>query len=404
MLTIKMAVRNLLRQKRRTLFTGLSMLVGFVLCCFFIGWADGTYNYIIDSFTKNRLGHIQIHKKGYLHRRSLYKTIDNVDEVAAVLAGIPQVDSWTPRIYSAGLVSVGDKSAGASVIGIDPVREDRTTGFSRKITDGRYFSPRSHEVILGKDLAKIVKASVGDSIVIVSQATDGSIAADSYDIVAFVDMGDPTLNRSGFYMTLRDAQELFTLDGRVHEIAVTVHNLHQVDGVTAVLKGKLESEGLEVDPWQVFASEFYKAMSADKSGMYVSLLVVVIVVVITILNTVLMSVLERQKEYGVLRALGTRPNQIVKMVVTEVSLLAVSCIIAGSLIGYFLNLYFSVHGIVFSEPIIWGSMQMDYMKGEVNLRSFVLPTVTVIVTSLAVCIFPALKAARTDPAQTMRTF
>jgi putative ABC transport system permease protein len=404
MLTLKTAVRNLLRQRRRTLFTGLSMLVGFVLCCFFIGWADGTYNYIIDSFTRNRLGHIQIHQKGYLRKPTIYKTIDNVASVEAALGGIPQVDSWAPRVYSAGLVSVGDKSAGASVIGIDPQREDRTTGFSRKIVQGHYFSSGSREVILGKDLAKMLDARVGRSIVIVSQAADGSIADDAYMIAAFVDVGDPIVNRSGLYMTLVDAQNLFALGGRVHEVAVTVHDLRQVDGVTAVLRGKLRAEGLEVDPWQVFASEFYKAMHADKSGMYMSLLVVVIVVAITILNTVLMSVLERQKEYGVLKALGTRPSQIVKLVVAEVSLLAVFCILAGSLIGYFLNLYFSIHGIVLRHPVIWGSVQMKYMKGEVNLRSFILPAATVIFTSLLVCIFPAIKAARTDPAKTMRTF
>jgi putative ABC transport system permease protein len=138
--------------------------------------------------------------------------------------------------------------------------------------------------------------------------------------------------------------------------------------------------------------------------MYVTLLVVVIVVAITILNTVLMSVLERQKEYGLLKAMGTRPTQIVKLVVAEVSLLGVLCILLGSLIGYFLNLYFSRHGIVLPEPIIWGSVQMKYMKGEVNLRSFLLPSLTVVVTSLLVCIVPAFRAAKTDPAKTMRMF
>jgi putative ABC transport system permease protein len=404
MLTIKTAVRNLFRQKRRTVFTGLSMLVGFVLSCFSIGWMDGTYNYIIDSFTRNRLGHIQIHRAGYLKKPTIYKTINDPAAVEEALAGIPQVDSWAPRVYSAGLVSVGDRSAGASVIGIDPQRENRTTDFSKKIVEGRYFSPGSNTVILGKELAKILHAGVGNSVIIVSQAADGSIADNAYDISALVDMGDPTLNRSGFYMTLTDAQNLFALGGRIHEIAITVHNLNQVDSATAALRAKLKGDALEVDPWQVFASEFYKAMNADKNSGYVSLLVVVIVVVITILNTVLMSVLERQKEYGVLKALGTRPGRIVGLVVTEVSLLAVFCVLAGSLIGYFLNLYFSIHGIALRHPIIWGSVQMQYMKGEVNLRSFLLPMATVILASLLVCIFPALRAARTDPAKTMRTF
>ncbi len=404
MLTIKIAVRNLFRQKQRTIFTGLSMLVGFVIACFFIGWADGTYNYIIDSFTRNRLGHIQIHREGYLDKASLYKTIDDPKAVASVLSTVSRVDAWAPRIYTAGLISNEEKTAGAQVIGIDPLREDRMTRFSDKIVEGHYFSGEQDEVIIGKDLAKILNASLGQSIVIVSQAADGSIANQLYRIVGLVDTGDPELNRSGFYMRLEDAQDLFVLTGRVHEIALTVTDLNAVAQVTETLRGRLEGVGLEVDPWQEFANEFYRAMQADKNGMYVSLLVVIIVVAITILNTILMSVLERQKEYGVLKAIGTRPGQIVKMVVVETSILALLCVVVGSLIGYFLNLYFAKHGLVLGHPINWGSMQIDRMKGEVNLRSFILPTVTVFATSLLVCIVPALKAARTEAAKTMRMF
>ncbi len=404
MLTLRIALRNLLRQKRRTLFTGLSMLVGFVLACFFIGWADGTYNHIIDGFTRNRLGHIQIHKQGYLKKPSLYKTIDHPEIIEAELDSVPHIDSWTPRIYAAGLVSVRERSTGARVIGIDPEREDRTTDFSNKIVGGRYFVAGSHQAIIGRKMADILDAETGESIVIVSQAADGSIANDLYEIVAFVDTGDPQLDRAVVYLTLADAQDLFVLDGRVHEIAVTVDSLRHVEGTTERLRSRLEGRDVEVDPWQVFASEFYRAMQADKNGMYLTLVVVIVVVAITILNTVLMSVLERQKEYGVLRAVGTRPAQIVGMVVAETSLLSAGCIILGSIIGYLLNLYFSRHGIVLPNPIEWGSMQFRYMKGEVNARSFYLPAATVILTSLLVCLPPALRAARTQPAETMRTF
>lgn len=192
------------------------------------------------------------------------------------------------------------------------------------------------------------------------------------------------------------------LYGRVHELAVTVNRLGEVDEVAQTLQDRLDGMGLEVAPWREFAAEFYKAMQADKNGMYVSLLVVILVVAITILNTILMSVLERQREYGVLRAMGTRPAQIVRMVLAETAVLALACIAVGSVIGFFLNLYFAEHGIVMSNPINWGSVQIDRMKGEVNLRSFLLPAFTVLATSLVVCIIPAIRAARTEPARTMR--
>jgi ABC-type lipoprotein release transport system permease subunit len=312
------------------------------------------------------------------------------------------VDSWTPRIFSAGLVSVGEHSTGGRIIGIDPELEDRTTGIADKLVEGRFFTGAANQAVIGKTLATVLEAGTGDELIIVSQAADGSIANDIYRIIALIDTGDPGLDRSGVYLSLADAQTLFVLPGQVHEIAVTVDSLNHVEQVTNALAPLLSGRGLEVHSWKEFASEFYKAMQADKNGMYISLLVVVIVVAITILNTVLMSVLERQKEYGVLRAIGTRPGRIVGMVVTETALLAAAAIVLGSIFGFLLNLYFSRHGIELANPIEWGSMQFRYMKGEINARSFYLPTLTVAVTSLLVCLPPAVRAARAEPAETMR--
>ncbi|MFW6274910.1 MAG: ABC transporter permease [Spirochaetota bacterium] len=403
MLTVKLAFRNLLRQKRRTVFTGLSMLVGFVLAGFFIGWADGTYNHMIDKFTRNRLGHIQLHREGYLDKPSLYKTIGSPEEIGSRIDSYDQVESWAPRIYSAGLVSITEKSAGAEIIAVDPQREDRTTAFSNKIVAGRYFEEPG-EVLIGKELAKILEGEVGEEIAIFSQAADGSIAENLYTVVGLLDMGDPRLNRSGFYMQLSDARELLVLYNQAHELALTLHDLRQVERVTAALRTEFSDTDLSVAPWQEFAEEFYRAMQADKNGMYISLVVVILVVAITILNTILMSVMERQKEYGVLKAIGTRPVNIVKMVLAETGILALFSIVLGAVITFFLNSYMAEQGLHLGSPINWGGIQLEYMKGEVNLRSFLLPSITVIVTSLAVCLFPAIKAARTEPAKTMRVF
>lgn len=403
MLTVKLALRNLMRQKRRTLYTGLSMLVGFVLAGFLIGWADGTYNHMIDTFTRNRLGHIQVHREGYLDKPSLYKTIGSPDEVGSRIEKYEHVESWAPRIYSAGLVSITEKSAGAEIIGVDPQREDATTDFSKKIIEGRYYENRG-EVLIGKELAKILKGGVGDEIAIFSQAADGSIAENLYKVVGLLDMGDPRLNRSGFYMQISDARELLVLYNQAHEIAVTLHDLRQVESAHQALQSEFADTELSVAPWQEFAEEFYRAMQADKNGMYISLVVVILVVAITILNTILMSVMERQKEYGVLKAIGTRPGSIVKMVVAETSMLALLSIVLGSILTFFLNWYMAEHGLHLGSPINWGGVQLEYMKGEVNFRSFFLPALTVVVTSLTVCLFPAIKAARTEPAKTMRVF
>jgi len=403
MLILKMALRNIFRQKRRTILTGLSMLVGFVLAVIFIGWSDGAYNNIIRTFTGNRLGHIQIHEKTYTNRPSLYKTIDDLSQISETLHQIKEVQSWAPRLFSAGLVSVGEKSAGVQIIGIDPEKETKTTHFDKKVIKGRNFSQApSHEAIIGKGLAEILNAGVDDEIVIISQAADGSIANDLYTIIGISSSGDDISDRISFYLPLREAQELLVLEGRVHEIAVTVDKLSHVSRVNALITEKLQNPELIVEPWQVFAKSFYQAMQADKEGMWIMLVVIVLIVAVGVLNTVLMSVLERRREYGLLKAVGTKPRQIITLVLLEVTILAMLSLLLGTGLGLGANSFLSTHGIKFGEGFTYGGMKFDTMYSEVNARSFIIPAVTVLLCALLVSFYPSLKAAKTEPAKTMR--
>jgi putative ABC transport system permease protein len=416
MLMLKIAFRNIFRQKRRTILTALSMFGGFVLAAFFIGFSDGTYNDIINTFTRNQMGHIQVHHKDYLDRPSLYKTIDDLPEIEKILQETPEVESWAPRLYSAGLASVGEKTAGVRIIGIDPALEIQTTRFNEKIIKGAMFhgdgdigghtdaDGRLNEAIIGKGLAKLLKAEPGDEVVIVSQGADGSIANDAYRIAGILDSGDEMGDRAAFYLPMTAAQELLVLEGRVHELAVTVESLNDVARTDALLAKKVAAvePDLAVEPWQVFARSFYVAMKADKEGMWVMLVIIVLVVAVGVLNTVLMSVLERRREYGVLKAVGTKPGQIIKMVLMEVNILAVICVVLGIAVGLFLNYLFSIHGFSLPDPISYGGMNFQYMKTEINFRSFFIPAITVMLAATLVSIFPALKAAHTEPARSMR--
>ncbi len=229
MLTLKMAFRNVLRQKRRTLLTVLTITGGFVLAAVSIGWSDGSYNVIIDMFTRNQLGHIQVHATGYLDRPTLYKNIDHYETVGETIGRLENVTAWAPRIFAAGLAAVGEKTMAARIQGVDPGRESEATGFDRKITTGRLFSsPDAKEAILGEGLADVLHAGVGDTVVVLSQAADGSMANDAYPIVGLAKSGDTAADQSTLYLGLETAEELFVLAGRVHEIAVVVEELSQV--------------------------------------------------------------------------------------------------------------------------------------------------------------------------------
>ena len=404
MITFKIAFRNVLRQKRRTLLTVLTMMGGFALASISFAWSDGSYNVIIDMFTRNQLGHIQIHGQGYLDRPTLYNTINDAEDVGSKVASVEGVQSWAPRIFSAGLASVGEKSAGVRIVGIDPARENETTRFDKKIVEGQAFSQSgSYEAILGQGLAEVMKAAIGDEIVVLSQGADGSIANDLYHIVGLVETGSAVTDQTTLYLTLTDIQELLVLYGRVHEIAIVVDELDNVETITEMIKEVLVDPDLAVEPWQEFARAFYTAMKADQQGNWIMLVIIVLIVAVGVLNTVLMTVLERRREYGMLRAIGVRPAQVMRLVMYEVAVMAVISLIIGSVIALGVNYWLSLEGITISQGITYGGVEFRTFYSEINARSFIIPAITVFVAAIIVSLFPAIKAARTAPAKAMRT-
>ena len=400
----KIAFRNIFRQKRRTILTALAMIVGFALLSLTIGLSDGAYGNIIAMFTRNRIGHIQVHRDGYLDKPSLYKTIDNASAVGETIQRIVGVEAWTPRVYGAGLGSVGEKSTAVQIIGVDVARETAATRFDQKVVEGNTLTETpSHEAVIGKGLAKIVSATVGSEIVIVSQGADGSIANDVYKIVGIAESGDDITDRVACYLHIEDAQELLVLGGRVHEIVVIVSNINRVDKITSAIETQLDDSTLDVAPWQVVAKSFYRAMRTDQQGDAISRLVIMLIVAIGVFNTVLMSVLERTREYGVLKAVGTKPVQIFWLVVCEVVIIALGSICVGALLGALLNYLLSIYGITYPQEITYGGMKLKTLYAEVNVRCLVIPAITVMLSATIVSLFPAIKAARIMPAKAMRT-
>lgn len=404
MLMIKVATRNVFRQKRRTILTVTTMVGGFVLASLSIGLSDGSYGTVIEMFTRNQLGHIQIHSPGYLDRPSLYKNIPEFEVVGAKVAAHPEVEFWAPRLRAAGLASVGDKSTGVSIQGISPEQEARATRFDKKVVVGRTLSSiPSKEAVIGLGLAKVLSATVGDRLVIVSQGADGSIANDAYTIVGLSESGSAIRDQTTLYLHIEDAQELFVLEGRVHEIAIVIRDLKDVRVVAADLSASLSGSNLVVDPWQEFARAFYKAMTIDRAGNWIMIGIIVVLVAVGVLNTVLMTVLERRREYGVLRAVGTSPGQVMRLVVYEVTIMAVLSIAIGSILAYGVNYYFATYGFSVGLEITLGGILFDTMYSVIAPQVFWIPALAVFLSAVLVSLYPASRAAQTAPARAMRT-
>ena len=402
-MVFKLAIRNVLRQRRRSLLTIGAIIAGFAFGSMSIGWRMGSFNFIIDKFTRAYMGHMQLHAEGYLENPGLYKYIEDYDAVTDELESYDFVISCAPRLNAAGLASVGEISDAVQVIGIDPAAEQKTTTFDAKIQEGKSFSEKpSHEAILGKGLMDALEAKIGDDIVVIVQAADGSIGNDLYKIIGTIDSGNESQNRMALYLNLSEAQELMAMPNLAHEIVIITNNIKRIHRYSDILNSDMAGRGMEINTWDKINVSLAEMISAKEEAQSVIQLVIMMIVAIGVLNTVLMSVLERTREFGVLKALGTRPSKVFRLIMTETFIMTVFGIIGGAIVGILLNLIISKNGIPLGDGYDVGGIVVDRLKSEVNIESLLNPAIVVFFAAIIVSVFPALRAARTDPAKTMR--
>lgn len=400
-LTLRMALRNVLRNRRRSLLTGLMMAGGFTLFSATLGISGGTYGSIIDMFTRSRTGHAQVHAAGYLDRPSLHKTFDPA-RAAKALDGLPDVAAWAPRVYAPSLAFAGSKTVGAQIMGIDPARERRAMRLETQLSSGTFVADApSAGVVVSARLAAALGLKAGDEFSLIGQGADGSIANDNFRVAGVLSATESAFEGPWCLMHIDKAREFLALGNRAHEIALVFTDYRDAREDAALVAAALASPELDVQPWQVTEKEFYQAMLLDKKGGDITNYVIMLIVAIGVLNTVLMAVLERTREYGVLKALGTRPAAVFLLIMAEVLILTLISCAAGALGALALNHYLATHGIPIPNPVSYGGVKFTVMLSAVTLETFTRPAWTVLAAALAVGVFPALKAARITPVKAL---
>ena len=399
MLTLKLAYRNILRQRRRSLLTALSMAGGYMLFVFSMSLLEGSWSNVVDIFTLDHTGHIQVHKDDYAKRPKIHKTIENPAVVETTLKNHEDVTGWAPRVYSSALAYGGNKTSIAQIFGIDPKLEPTVTRILQKVSAGQYFSAQPNAdgyfpAMIGRGLANSLRLDVGDEIVLISSGADGSIANDIFIITAII--GNTTsFDRLGVFLPLTVAQEFLSIGGEVHEFALLARNKHDNEQLAVALQSLMPS--LKVSPWQQIEATFYRTMQSDKQGNYFTMALIVFIVFIGVLNTVLMSVLERTKEFGVLKSIGCRPSELVKLIFIETVMLASISISVGLALILPVIVWFTEVGIKLDISVDMGGVVFDTMKGDLSAYVVFMPMGFMLLTAALISLPPGLRAARILP-------
>ncbi len=400
LILIKLAWRNIFRNKRRTFLTVSMMVFGYVLFSFFLSLADGAYGNIITQFINARTGEYQIHFQDYLDNPKIYKTISDVGKLQKQIEKNPNVTGTTARVKGSALSFLNKKTMGVQIVGFDVKRELQNTTLAKRLLEGSFPKGNdSPQIVIGKRVAETLKAHIGDQLALISSGADGSLANDQYEIVGVLGHKDSAgIDDQMVYIPLHVAQEFFSVWGRAHEIVLRTKK----QGINNFTIENLEEKKLTLSPWQVVESDFYKAMLADKKGDSIARIIIMLMVALGVFNTVLMSMIERKREFGVLKAIGTKPSFLGSMIVLETMIMNCLSLCIGFIIALGLNYYFSIHGIEFEEAFEYGGFMFKEMNSVVNVNSFLLPTIVVTITSFVVSLFPAVRAAKITPVDALR--
>jgi putative ABC transport system permease protein len=403
----KLAWRNVWRNKRRTILTLLTIVVGCAMIIFMNALAKGGHDQMIEDAVGLNTGHIQIHEKGFWENQTIDYAIKVTPEILRAIKSNPQISGYSIRVITGGLLSYMENTAGAVVQGIDPELEMSVSNLHTKILLGGRFlkSADRTEIVMGEILAKNIGASVGSSISMISQGFDGSIAAEKLTIVGLFRTGNPEYDRTLLVIPLTQARETFSMMDYVHTITIRLVDSQYMEEVKNALSSVVPPDRVEVMGWDELMPELVQFIVMDDVGAYIFDFILFMVVAFGILNTIQMSVFERIREFGVMLSIGTRPGQVVRMVLMESVFISLLGIALGVALGYAASYYFKLNPIDYSsyaqEMAVWG-VNTAVFPADTTLLNIAVTSLLTFVLSFLFSIFPARRASRLKPVEAIR--
>ncbi len=414
-LLITLAWRNLWRHRKRTVITLSSIAIGFGLAVFSIGIGDGSHNSMIRNAIKLGEGHLAVQPRGYLEAPANYKYLAEGLALQETLNKLNIQGSVEPRISLQVLASSASNSVGAALEGMDTINDPRVPMLKPKLMDGNWIEAGDHRgVLIGNGMARKLKVKVGSKIVLMAGKQDGDSQAQLGRVRGIFDSGVDELNDFLVLSDINLARRFLEGEGAdsaqlpVTRFAIFLDDPDSMGHWKQVIQSAITDDKVVALDWHELMPDLVQFIVIDDAGNYIFLVLILTMVVFGILNTVLMSVLERTREFGLLRALGLSRYHLLLLVFCESSLLSVLAVVIGWIVGGGTHWWFSTHGLDFSAMMggktsIAGTFIDPVIYTELSQGRVIQLTVIVFVATLASGIYPALKAARVTPVQALRT-
>ena len=402
----RVAWRNLWRRKLRTWMSASSLAFAIFLVSFFVAMQAGTYGSWIDTGTRLMTGHLQVQHPDYFDNPKSTNAVPRGTELARRLEQLPDVVGVAPRAEAFALVSVGERSFGALVMGVDAKREAAMFDLPKRIVAGEYL-PRADSAYLGSSLATNLGVELGDEVVALGSSEEGGVAVLVLTVDGIFETSQAELDRSVMQAPLAAMQAAFELGDTVHRVAIETVDSARTDELADTIAASVP-DGLRLLTWNELLPEVEQAIELDRIGGAMIYWLLMIVVAISVVNAFVMTVFERTREFGMLIAIGMKPNAIVGMMATE----AVFVWVLGAAIGLALCVAtvlplgavgISATGAVEGmEDMAAQLMMPERLYPQLSLRALTQAPLVMLVGTLCAALIPALRVRRMRPVEALR--
>jgi len=405
---LKLAWRNIWRNKRRTLITVASIFFAVLFSIFMNSFQKGTWVRMLDNIVNYYYGYAQIHQKGYWDEKTINESLELTDELLQLPEEIDGLKKVVPRLETFALLSSGEHTNGMMIVGTDPEAENALTMLESRITEGAYFKTSDKALLVAEGVQELLKTSLGDTLVILTQGYHGVNAAGKYPIKGVVHFASPELNKRMVYLPLGETQNLLGATSLATTIALQLDDRDDLESVMLQLNDKLDTETYEIMDWQAMIPDLVEAQKTDAAGNYVFLVVLYLIISFGIFGTILMMMKEREYEFGVLLSIGMRRRLLALTTWLEILFMAFIGVVLGILGAIPLVYYFKVNPLDFSS---YGEeMAETYEKWGfdpifptiMDASLFYSQAILVIVITSFLALFAIWKIYKLEPVKAMR--
>jgi ABC-type lipoprotein release transport system permease subunit len=400
-LLLRLAYRNVLRNRRRSAVLLITISFGLWAMLFFAafirGWTEDETRSAIDTLT----GHLQIHAPGYLDDPSVGRSMPPPGGDLLRLLDGPEVRAWDARVRGEAVVMSERETDGVTLVGIDPQREAGLSFIAGAVTAGRNLEgPDDHGILLGRRLAERLDTGLGKRVVIMSQGVDQAVVDRGFRVVGLFDADRASTEMAYVFVGRGTAAEMLGLGDRVSEIALKLQNGDRLESFLSRVRA--DAPGLDVQPWTTLEPLAEAMVALGKSWIWIFNVVMYVAMAFGLVNTLLMAVAERTREFGLVQALGMKPGLILRQVLVESSLLLAAGIAMGGLLAA-ATLVLLHGGIDFSRIAagaeMWGMSKVirpTLRAGDVGAAILFIAAL-----ELLTSVYPAYRASRRVPIEAL---